>query len=168
MPPLNPIIPGFNPDPSICCVGADFFVATSTFEFFPGVPIYHSTDLINWRLLGHALNRASQLNMRAVPFSGGIWAPTLRHHEGRFYMITVLMHGKGSADVSTVEVEMKKHKLIVKKVLAAAILRVHRQHMGRDCVERSHLDANARNRPRCELEISGCARRRLTADVAFL
>lgn len=101
MAPLNPIIPGFTPDPSICCVGNDFFVATSTFEFFPGVPIYHSNDLITWRLIGHALNRPSQLNMRAVPSSGGVWAPTLRHHKGKFYMTTVVMHGKGSAEVST-------------------------------------------------------------------
>ncbi|KAF6836437.1 xylan -beta-xylosidase [Colletotrichum plurivorum] len=84
---VNPIIPGFNPDPSIIRVGSDFFLATSTFEFFPGVPIYHSTDLVKWENIGHALNRPSQLNLRGNAPSGGIFAPTLRHHDGIFYLI---------------------------------------------------------------------------------
>lgn len=84
----NPFLRGFNPDPSIVRVGNDYFVATSTFEFFPGVPIYHSKDLVNWRLIGHALNRRSQLDMRTVEPSAGIWAPTLRYHDGYFYMTT--------------------------------------------------------------------------------
>ena len=56
----NPILPGFNPDPSICRVGRDYYIATSTFEWFPGVPIHHSRDLVHWRLIGHALTRRSQ------------------------------------------------------------------------------------------------------------
>ncbi|KAI3558011.1 glycosyl hydrolase family 43 [Colletotrichum abscissum] len=84
---VNPIIPGFNPDPTIIRVGQDFFLATSTFEFFPGVPIYHSTDLVKWENIGHALSRPSQLNMRGTAPSGGIFAPTLRHHDGLFYLI---------------------------------------------------------------------------------
>jgi beta-xylosidase len=76
---LNPIIPGFNPDPSICRVGSDYFLATSSFEYFPGVPIYHSTDLVEWRVIGHALSRPSQLFMRQVDPGGGIYAPTLRY-----------------------------------------------------------------------------------------
>ncbi|KAL1632632.1 hypothetical protein SLS56_003531 [Neofusicoccum ribis] len=84
----NPIIPGFNPDPSIVRVGPDYFLVTSTFEYFPGVPIYHSTDLIRWRLIGHALTRRSQLDIRTPEAGGGIWAPTIRWHGGAFYVTT--------------------------------------------------------------------------------
>ncbi|KAH7122042.1 glycosyl hydrolase, partial [Dactylonectria estremocensis] len=80
----NPIIPGFNPDPSICRVGEDFFLVTSTFEYFPGIPIYHSKNLLDWKLIGHVLTRRSQLDMRTTEPSGGIWAPTIRHHQGKF------------------------------------------------------------------------------------
>ena len=90
----NPIIPGFNPDPSICRVENDYYMATSTFEYYPGVPIYHSKDLINWKMIGHALHRPSQLNLDGVNCSGGIFAPTLRYHNGTFYMITTLV-GRG-------------------------------------------------------------------------
>ncbi|GFZ43088.1 hypothetical protein JCM24511_00806 [Saitozyma sp. JCM 24511] len=85
----NPILPGFNPDPSLCYVpGKGYFVSTSTFEYFPGLPIYHSTDLINWKLIGHALNRRSQgVDMQTVETSAGLWAPTFRYHNGRWYMI---------------------------------------------------------------------------------
>ncbi|MFW6189820.1 MAG: glycoside hydrolase family 43 protein [Planctomycetota bacterium] len=84
----NPVIPGFHPDPSICRVGGDYYLATSSFEYFPGVPIYHSRDLVNWRQVGHALTRPEQLPLEGVPCSGGIWAPSLRHHEGRFCLVT--------------------------------------------------------------------------------
>jgi beta-xylosidase len=86
--PSNPILPGFNPDPSICRVGDDYFIAVSSFEYFPGVPLYHSRDLVNWILIGHALNRKSQLDMRTVDPGAGVWAPTLRYWKGRFYMAT--------------------------------------------------------------------------------
>lgn len=89
----NPIIPGFNPDPSICRVGDDYYLVTSSFEWFPGVPVYHSRDLVNWRLIGHCLTRRSQLDLENCQASRGIWAPTLRHHEGVFYMITTVMNG---------------------------------------------------------------------------
>lgn len=82
----NPIIPGFNPDPSIIRVGDDFFLATSTFEYFPGIPIYHSRDLIQWKLIGHALTRPNQLQIQTPEPGGGVWAPTLRYHEGVFYV----------------------------------------------------------------------------------
>ncbi|KAF7305431.1 Non-reducing end alpha-L-arabinofuranosidase BoGH43B [Mycena chlorophos] len=78
---INPILPGWNPDPSITRVGADYFLATSSFEYFPGHPIYHSTDLYSWRLIGHALNRPSQLALFGTPEDGGLWGPTLRYHE---------------------------------------------------------------------------------------
>lgn len=84
----NPILPGFYPDPSAIRVGEDYYLVTSSFEFFPGVPIFHSKDLVNWKQLGHVLDRPSQLNLDNIIPSRGIWAPTLRYHKGVFYMIT--------------------------------------------------------------------------------
>jgi xylan 1,4-beta-xylosidase len=83
----NPILRGFNPDPSIVRVGDDYYIATSTFEWFPGVQIHHSRDLVHWRLVARALNRASQLDMRGDPDSCGIWAPCLTYADGTFYLI---------------------------------------------------------------------------------
>lgn len=97
----NPIIPGFHPDPSICRVGDDFYLVTSSFEYFPGVPIFHSRDLVHWRQLGHVLTRRSQLDLEGVPSSGGIYAPTLRYHEGRFYMVTTHVNGGGNFYVTS-------------------------------------------------------------------
>ncbi|EJD49091.1 hypothetical protein AURDEDRAFT_143927 [Auricularia subglabra TFB-10046 SS5] len=87
---INPILPGWNPDPSILRVGKDYFIATSTFEQFPGHPIYHSTDLVQWKRIGHALNRVSQIPLfgSGGPPDGGIWAPSLRYHHGTFYLAT--------------------------------------------------------------------------------
>ncbi|GIH26803.1 glycoside hydrolase 43 family protein [Acrocarpospora phusangensis] len=92
----NPVIPGFHPDPSVCRVGADYYLVTSSFEWFPGVPIFHSRDLVHWRQLGHVLDRPSQLDLDGVRPSGGIYAPTIRHHDGVFYMITTLMDEPGN------------------------------------------------------------------------
>ncbi|MBX3581678.1 MAG: glycoside hydrolase family 43 protein [Rhizobiaceae bacterium] len=83
----NPILPGFNADPSICRVGTDYYIATSTFEWYPGVQIHHSTDLVNWRLVKRPLDRASQLDMRGNPDSGGVWAPCLSHADGLFWLV---------------------------------------------------------------------------------
>jgi len=83
----NPILPGFNPDPSIIRVGEDYYIATSTFEWFPGVQIHHSRDLIHWRLITRPLNRASQLNMLGDPDSCGVWAPCMTHADGKFWLI---------------------------------------------------------------------------------
>lgn len=83
----NPILPGFNPDPSILRVGDEYYIATSTFEWYPGVQIHHSRDLVRWRLLTRPLRRASQLNMLGDPDSGGIWAPCLSYDQGLFYLI---------------------------------------------------------------------------------
>ncbi len=84
----NPILPGFNPDPSICRVGGDYYLVTSSFEWFPGLPIYHSKDLVNWEQIGHVLNRPSQLHLRdGLPHSSGLWAPTIRYHDGIYYVI---------------------------------------------------------------------------------
>ena len=84
----NPILPGFHPDPSFVRVGDDYYIANSTFEWFPGVPIHHSRDLVHWRLIGHALTRASQLDLRGVADSAGVWAPSLSHRDGQFWLIT--------------------------------------------------------------------------------
>lgn len=83
----NPILRGFNPDPSIVRVGDDYYIATSTFEWFPGVQIHHSRDLVHWQLLTRPLNRPSQLNMLGNPDSGGVWAPCLTYDSGLFYLI---------------------------------------------------------------------------------
>ena len=83
----NPILPGFNPDPSICRVGEDYFIATSTFEWYPGVQIHRSDDLVNWDLACRPLDRPEQLDMRGNPDSGGIWAPCLSHADGLFWLV---------------------------------------------------------------------------------
>lgn len=83
----NPILPGFNPDPSICRVGDDYYIATSTFEWYPGVQIHHSRDLVHWQLVKRPLDRASQLDMRGNPDSCGIWAPCLSHADGLFWLV---------------------------------------------------------------------------------
>lgn len=83
----NPILKGFNPDPSICRVGKDCYIATSTFQWFPGVQIYHSTDLEHWKLIAHPLSRVSQLDMLGTPDSTGVWAPCLSYCDGLFYLI---------------------------------------------------------------------------------
>jgi xylan 1,4-beta-xylosidase len=89
----NPVLRGFHPDPSICRVGDDYYIATSTFEWFPGVVLSHSRDLINWRTVGHALTRSSQLDMRGDPNSGGIWAPCLTYADGLFWLIYTDVRG---------------------------------------------------------------------------
>lgn len=83
----NPILRGFNPDPSIIRVGDDYYIATSTFEWYPGVQIHHSRDLIHWRLLTRPLRRASQLNLLGDPDSCGVWAPCLSYADGLYYLI---------------------------------------------------------------------------------
>ena len=83
----NPVLRGFNPDPSMLRVGEDYYIATSTFEWFPGVQIHHSLDLVNWRLLTRPLDRVSQLNMAGHHASCGIWAPNLTWDSGTFYLV---------------------------------------------------------------------------------
>lgn len=97
----NPIISGYNPDPSICRVGDDYYLVNSSFEFFPGVPIYHSKNLVNWEAIGHVLDRRSQLELDKCRPSGGIYAPTIRYHEGRFYMTTTNVSHGGNFIVHT-------------------------------------------------------------------
>jgi xylan 1,4-beta-xylosidase len=90
----NPILQGCYPDPSICRVGEDYYLVTSTFEYFPGLPIFHSRDLAHWRQIGHVLERASQLPLQGVRSSGGLYAPTIRYSNGTFYVINTLVDGK--------------------------------------------------------------------------
>ena len=97
----NPILKGFNPDPSICRVDKDFYMVTSSFQFFPGVPIYHSTNLVEWELINYCLNDKIQLDLEGVECSRGIYAPTIRYHNGRFYMITTNVAKGGNYIVYT-------------------------------------------------------------------
>lgn len=92
----NPLLAGFYPDPSICRVGDDYYLVNSTFSYFPGVPIFHSTDLIHWEQIGNILDRPEQLPLDGAGHSAGIFAPTLRYHDGTFYMITTNVSGGGN------------------------------------------------------------------------
>lgn len=87
----NPIIPGFYPDPSICRVGSDYYLVNSSFEYFPGVPIWHSTDMVHWKQIGNVLDRTSQLPLVNCKPSNGIYAPSIRYHNGVFYMVVTLV-----------------------------------------------------------------------------
>lgn len=90
----NPIIPGFHPDPSVCRVGGDYYLVTSSFEYFPGIPLYHSRDLVNWQQIGHCLTQADKVVLSPEnPNCMGIFAPTLRYHQGRFFLITTNVGG---------------------------------------------------------------------------
>ena len=99
----NPVIPGFHPDPSICRAGDDFYLVNSSFQYFPGVPLFHSKDLINWEQIGHCLTRPSQLPLHDAGPWGGIYAPTIRYNSGTFYMITTNVSDKGNFLVHTTD-----------------------------------------------------------------
>ena len=94
----NPVIPGFYSDPSITRVEDDYYLVTSTFEYFPGVPVFHSKDLVNWKQIGHAIHRTDQL-----PDGLNIFAATLRYNDGIFYMITTNIGGKGNFFVTATD-----------------------------------------------------------------
>ncbi|MGJ7439853.1 glycoside hydrolase family 43 protein [Aquipuribacter sp. MA13-6] len=91
----NPVVPGFHPDPSVCRVGDVFYLVTSSFEYFPGIPVLRSTDLVHWQQLGHVLTRTSQLDLRGARASGGVYAPTIRWHDGTFYVTATDVSGGG-------------------------------------------------------------------------
>ena len=97
----NPVLRGFYPDPSICRVGKDFYLVNSSFAYFPGVPIFHSRDLAHWEQLGNVLDRSSQLPLEGDEISRGIFAPTIRFHEGFFYLITTNIDQGGNFIVRT-------------------------------------------------------------------
>jgi len=95
----NPIITGMNPDPSICRAGEDYYLVTSTFEYFPGLPIYQSKDLVHWKLIGYALTKESQNPLIGCEASGGQYAATIRYHNGTFYVSGTNYGGKGTQGV---------------------------------------------------------------------
>ncbi|GMG11919.1 unnamed protein product [Aspergillus oryzae] len=108
----NPIIPGFYSDPSCIRVGDVFYMANSSFQFFPGIPIHKSKDLINWELIGNAINRPSQISLnqattkinnasRREVFTGGIYAPTIRYHNGVFYIVCTNLTGTANMPSNT-------------------------------------------------------------------
>lgn len=93
----NPILPGFYPDPSICRVGDTYYMVNSSFEWFPGVPVHRSKDLVNWEKIGYCIQRPGQIDYAdGLKNSNGIFAPTIRHHNGIFYMITTMVGGRGN------------------------------------------------------------------------
>lgn len=100
----NPVIRGFNPDPSVCRAGDDFYLVTSSFQYYPGVPLYHSKDLVNWEQIGHVLTRESQLHLKGADSNAGIFAPTIRYHNGKFYMITTNISTIGNFIVTTEDI----------------------------------------------------------------
>jgi alpha-N-arabinofuranosidase len=100
----NPIIPGFNPDPSICRVGDDYYIATSTFQFYPGIPIYHTTEgrFGEWNLIGHVIHTTEHLpELSEAVVRGGLWAPTLRYHNGTFYCMTTFVYADRPVEDTT-------------------------------------------------------------------
>lgn len=100
----NPIIPGFHPDPTVCRVGDDYYLACSSFEYFPGVPIFHSRDLVHWTQIGNVLDRPEQLVLPLdSPSSAGVYAPTLRYHDGRFHLIVTNVSGHGNLLVTATD-----------------------------------------------------------------
>jgi xylan 1,4-beta-xylosidase len=100
----RPVISGFHPDPSVVRSGDDFYLVTSSFEYFPAVPLFHSTNLTEWTQVGHVLNRGSQVDVAHAQPSGGIYAPTIRQHSGRFWMITTnVSDGRGQILVSATD-----------------------------------------------------------------
>ncbi|MEJ1971059.1 MAG: glycoside hydrolase family 43 protein [Lacunisphaera sp.] len=92
----NPILAGFYPDPSVCRVGDDYYLVNSTFGYFPGIPLFHSRDLVNWTQLGHVIDRPTQLNYDGVGITRGIFAPALSHHDGTFYLVCTMVDAGGN------------------------------------------------------------------------
>lgn len=99
----NPVIAGFHPDPSVCRVGNDFYLVNSSFQYFPGVPVFHSKDLVNWRQIGNVLDRNSQLPLKGASSWLGIYAPTIRYNEGTYYVITTNVGGGGNFMVTATD-----------------------------------------------------------------
>ena len=93
---INPVIPGFYPDPSICRVGEDFYLACSSFELYPGIPVFHSRDLVNWEQISYAMTMKNGFHVSANMGTGGVMAPTLRYYDGTFYIINCNFADKGN------------------------------------------------------------------------
>jgi xylan 1,4-beta-xylosidase len=99
----NPVLPGFYSDPSICRVGSDYYMVHSSFGYYPGVPIFHSTNLVNWEQIGNVLTRPAQIPLQKAGVTLGIFAPTLRCHGGVYYMITTNITDKGTFYVTATD-----------------------------------------------------------------
>ena len=97
----NPILAGFYPDPSICRVGGDYYLANSTFSYFPGITVFQSKDLVNWKLIGYVLDRPEQLNLEGQGVSRGIYAPAIRYHNGTYYVTCTLVDIGGNFIVTS-------------------------------------------------------------------
>ena len=93
----NPVISGFHPDPSVCRVGDDYYLVVSSFAFLPGIPVFHSTNLTDWEPIGHVYDRPGVIDLAGLPVSDGLWAPTIRHHAGVFYVVTTIARGRRGA-----------------------------------------------------------------------
>ncbi len=91
---VNPVITGDYPDPSIVRVGHDYYMVTSTFQFFPGVLVLHSTDLVNWQPIGHVITKRSQLDLTGIPDSFGVFAPDISYFDGKFWVVVPYFHGQ--------------------------------------------------------------------------
>ncbi|MBB2947801.1 beta-xylosidase [Actinoplanes lutulentus] len=100
---INPILPGFHPDPSVVLVDGVYYIATSTFEYLPGLPIFRSHDLVTWEQIGNVATRPEQLGIEQAASGMGVWAPTLRHHDGRFHLIVIVTGGPRGCVVFTAE-----------------------------------------------------------------
>lgn len=92
----NPILAGFYPDPSICRVGNDYYLVNSTFSYFPGIPVFHSKDLVNWKMIGHVINRNEQIDFTGKGVSRSLFAPTIRYYKGLFYVTCTMIDGGGN------------------------------------------------------------------------
>ena len=92
----NPILPGFHPDPSIVRVGFDFYLVNSTFSWFPGLPIFHSTDLVDWRLVGHAIDRPGQVDFTGLGTNRGLFAPAISHAGSRSWIVNTCIDCRGN------------------------------------------------------------------------
>jgi len=92
----NPVLPGFHPDPSIVRVGDDFYLVNSTFSWFPGLPIFHSRDLVNWNLIGHAIDRPGMIDLTGLGTNRGLFAPAITHHGGKFWIVNTCIDCAGN------------------------------------------------------------------------
>ncbi|MBQ7359665.1 MAG: family 43 glycosylhydrolase [Lachnospiraceae bacterium] len=101
----NPVIRGFYPDPSICYAEGYYYLVCSTFQFFPGIPVFRSANLVDWETVGYCMTRKSQLDLTKMGASGGIFAPTIRYHKGRFYVVCTNVGGYGNFMVYTDDIE---------------------------------------------------------------
>jgi len=93
---INPILAGFYPDPSICRAGEDYYIVNSSFAYFPGLPIFHSKDLVSWKQIGHALDRPEQLPLIGAGVSRGLFAPSISYYKGKFYIVCTLIDRGGN------------------------------------------------------------------------